>query len=219
MIKTNSQSSMTCLILIGVISLSSGFTPSIKSSLCIPLATLFAVQPEKNKPETIGFSGYTTDRDYSQYLSETSSFRRFKLFRRQREDEPGDEDEDGYAQMMTKKRSILRKAIKFPFRLIKRIVDPPGEPGTLILVRHGESIWNANKTFTGWADPDLSTQGYRESEHAARLLLEGGYQIDVVFTSRLKRAIRSSWIILQEMNLQYMPVFKSWRLNERMYGT
>jgi 2,3-bisphosphoglycerate-dependent phosphoglycerate mutase len=61
-------------------------------------------------------------------------------------------------------------------------------------------------------------QGFREVEHAARLLLEGGYEIDVVFTSRLNRAIRSAWIILQEMNQVYLPVFKSWRLNERMYG-
>jgi len=92
------------------------------------------------------------------------------------------------------------------------------EPGTLILVRHGESSWNANKTFTGWADPDLSVQGYREVEHAARLLVEGGYSVDIVFTSRLKRAIRSSWILLRELNEVYLPVFKSWRLNERMYG-
>ena len=70
----------------------------------------------------------------------------------------------------------------------------------------------------GWADPSLSEQGIRETEHAARLLLAGGYDIDVVFTSRLKRAIRSTWIILGEMNQLYLPVFKSWRLNERMYG-
>lgn len=61
-------------------------------------------------------------------------------------------------------------------------------------------------------------KGFREVEHAARLILEGGYQLDVVFTSRLKRAIRSAWIILQEMDQVYLPVFKSWRLNERMYG-
>ena len=70
----------------------------------------------------------------------------------------------------------------------------------------------------GWADPDLSADGVREVEHAARLLLEGGWDIDLVFTSRLKRAIRSAWIILQELNEVYLPVFKSWRLNERMYG-
>jgi hypothetical protein len=62
------------------------------------------------------------------------------------------------------------------------------EPGTLILVRHGESAWNQNKTFTGWCDPGLSPRGEREIEHAARLLLEGGYQIDVCYTSRLQVA-------------------------------
>ena len=85
-------------------------------------------------------------------------------------------------------------------------------------MRHGESLWNQNKTFTGWADPNLSERGVREVEHAARLLIEGGYKIDVAYTSRLKRAIRSTWILLSEMNLIYLPVFKSWRLNERMYG-
>jgi 2,3-bisphosphoglycerate-dependent phosphoglycerate mutase len=109
-------------------------------------------------------------------------------------------------------------------RVLKKLAQPARqkpshvEPGTLILVRHGESLWNSNKTFTGWADPDLSERGFREAQHAARLLLEGGYEIDVVFTSRLKRAIRSSWVVLKEMNQVYLPVFKSWRLNERMYG-
>lgn len=134
-------------------------------------------------------------------------------------------DEDGYWGMFgtrgRKKRgfisSFIRQMIKVPYRALfgeyKRVA-----PGTLILVRHGESQWNANKTFTGWADPDLSAQGYREVEHAARLLVEGGYNVDIVFTSRLKRAIRSSWILLRELNEVYLPVFKSWRLNERMYG-
>mmetsp|Transcript_22359 Transcript_22359/g.40111 ORF Transcript_22359/g.40111 Transcript_22359/m.40111 type:complete len:911 (-) Transcript_22359:158-2890(-) len=131
-------------------------------------------------------------------------------------------DEDGYYGMLGgKKRGFLRRLVRQMWRV------PYGalfekyrkvEPGTLILVRHGESLWNANKTFTGWADPDLSPQGYREVEHAARLLLEGGYKVDVVFTSRLKRAIRSSFLLLQEFNEVYLPVFKSWRLNERMYG-
>eukprot|EP00633_Aureoumbra_lagunensis_P003908 CAMPEP_0197316826 /NCGR_PEP_ID=MMETSP0891-20130614/44350_1 /TAXON_ID=44058 ORGANISM="Aureoumbra lagunensis, Strain CCMP1510" /NCGR_SAMPLE_ID=MMETSP0891 /ASSEMBLY_ACC=CAM_ASM_000534 /LENGTH=787 /DNA_ID=CAMNT_0042806489 /DNA_START=64 /DNA_END=2427 /DNA_ORIENTATION=- len=92
------------------------------------------------------------------------------------------------------------------------------QPGALILVRHGESVWNSNSTFTGWADPDLSPNGERENEHAARLLLAAGYQVDVAYTSRLKRAIRSTWIILRELGQVYRPVFKSWRLNERCYG-
>ena len=131
-------------------------------------------------------------------------------------------DEDGYFEMVGKKKrglvsSLIQQAIRVPYRALfgeyRKV-----EPGTLILVRHGESVWNANKTFTGWADPDLSPQGYREVEHAARLLVEGGYNVDIVFTSRLKRAIRSSWILLRELNEVYLPVFKSWRLNERMYG-
>ena len=127
-------------------------------------------------------------------------------------------NEDGWEDMRKSKRPLWKKAVRFPFKVAKRLLVKKPEVGTLILVRHGESTWNANKTFTGWADPGLSAQGYREIEHAARLLLAGGYEIDVVFTSRLKRAIRSVWIILQEMNQVYLPVFKSWRLNERHYG-
>jgi 2,3-bisphosphoglycerate-dependent phosphoglycerate mutase len=92
------------------------------------------------------------------------------------------------------------------------------KPGTLILIRHGESKLNYSKTFTGWIDTDLSERGYREIEHAARLLLEQGYEIDVTYTSRLKRAIRSSWVLMRELNQIYLPMYKSWRLNERMYG-
>mmetsp|Transcript_21216 Transcript_21216/g.44552 ORF Transcript_21216/g.44552 Transcript_21216/m.44552 type:complete len:911 (-) Transcript_21216:2083-4815(-) len=131
-------------------------------------------------------------------------------------------DEDGYYDMFggTKRGLIagfIRQIIKTPYKVLFGAYRSV-EPGTLILVRHGESLWNANKTFTGWADPDLSPQGYREVEHAARLLLEGGYKVDVAFTSRLTRAIRSTWILLRELNEVYLPVFKSWRLNERMYG-
>eukprot|EP00804_Cyclotella_cryptica_P020981 CCRYP_009306-RC/>CCRYP_009306-RC protein AED:0.21 eAED:0.21 QI:204/0.85/0.75/1/0.85/0.75/8/0/868 len=130
-------------------------------------------------------------------------------------------DEDGYWGMFgrSSKRGFVMRVFQGILQLPRGMFRGKSvEPGTLILVRHGESLWNANKTFTGWADPDLSPQGYREVEHAARLLLEGGYKVDVVFTSRLKRAIRSSWILLKEMNESYLPVFKSWRLNERMYG-
>mmetsp|Transcript_6726 Transcript_6726/g.10643 ORF Transcript_6726/g.10643 Transcript_6726/m.10643 type:complete len:918 (+) Transcript_6726:182-2935(+) len=132
-------------------------------------------------------------------------------------------DEDGYADMKNPhKRSRLKQALKAPFQLAKRVAGSNNkklvQPGTLILVRHGESAWNKNKTFTGWADPDLTEMGRREMEHAARLLMAGGYKIDVAFTSRLKRAIRSIWILLQELDEVYLPVFKSWRLNERMYG-
>lgn len=92
------------------------------------------------------------------------------------------------------------------------------KPGTLILVRHGESEWNSQQRFTGWVDVDLSDRGRREVEHAAKLLKERGFTIDITYTSVLKRAIRSSWIILKELNQIYRPTVKSWRLNERMYG-
>ena len=130
-------------------------------------------------------------------------------------------EEDGYGEMQRRRRSFVKKVLRRGYKSARRIIkreQPIQEPGTLILVRHGESEWNANKTFTGWADPDLTENGTREVEHAARLLMEGGYRIDVVFTSRLKRAIRSVWIILREFESVYLPVSKSWRLNERMYG-
>lgn len=98
------------------------------------------------------------------------------------------------------------------------ILDQPDLP--ILCTTLTESTWNRNKTFTGWSDDaDLTEQGTREMEHAARLLMEQGYEIDVVFTSRLKRAIRSVWILLQELNEVYVPVFKSWRINERHYGS
>lgn len=129
-------------------------------------------------------------------------------------------DEDGYARLQRTSSSALKQIARLPVNVIHNAVKRSTvEPGTLILVRHGESEWNRNKTFTGWADPDLTDQGKREVEHAARLLMEGGYKIDVVFTSRLKRAIRSVWILLQEFNEVYLPVFKSWRLNERMVSS
>ena len=135
-------------------------------------------------------------------------------------------EDDGFTELNSRGwlRRVMTKFSKFRSsrrgRRIGRLLPAPlkKEPGTLILVRHGESLWNQNKTFTGWADPGLSDRGIREVEHAARLLLEGGYSIDVAYTSRLQRAIRSAWILLKEMDIVYLPVYKSWRLNERMYG-
>ncbi|OHB65840.1 MAG: phosphoglyceromutase, partial [Planctomycetes bacterium RBG_13_62_9] len=88
----------------------------------------------------------------------------------------------------------------------------------LVLVRHGQSTWNLENRFTGWTDVDLSEQGIREAHEAARALLAGGYTFDVAFTSVLKRAIRTLWIILDDMDLMWIPVHGSWRLNERHYG-
>ena len=88
----------------------------------------------------------------------------------------------------------------------------------LVLLRHGESTWNKENRFTGWTDVPLSKKGIEEARQAGRLLREGGYIFDVAFTSVLKRAIKTLWIVLEEMDLMWIPVVKSWRLNERHYG-
>jgi len=89
----------------------------------------------------------------------------------------------------------------------------------LVLLRHGESIWNKENRFTGWTDVDLSKKGIDEAAEAGHLLKNEGYAFDVAFTSVLKRAIRTLWIVLDEMDLMWIPVHRSWRLNERHYGT
>lgn len=88
----------------------------------------------------------------------------------------------------------------------------------LVFVRHGQSIWNLENRFTGWTDVGLSEQGIEEARAGAALLKEGGYTFDLAFTSVLKRAIKTLWIILEEMDLMWIPVYNSWRLNERHYG-
>ncbi len=88
----------------------------------------------------------------------------------------------------------------------------------LVLLRHGESIWNKENRFTGWTDVDLSPKGEEEARSAGRLLVEGGYTFDVAYTSVLKRAIRTLWLTLGEMDLMWIPEYKTWRLNERHYG-
>lgn len=88
----------------------------------------------------------------------------------------------------------------------------------LVLLRHGESIWNRENRFTGWTDVDLSEQGIAEAHSAGQILKEEGYTFDLAFTSVLKRAIRTLWIVLDELDLMWIPVFRSWRLNERHYG-
>src|SRR5204863_6713676 len=89
---------------------------------------------------------------------------------------------------------------------------------TLVLLRHGESTWNKENRFTGWTDVDLSERGRQEAAEAGRLLKEGNYSFDVAFTSVLKRAIRTLWVTLDALDLMWIPVNKSWRLNERHYG-
>ena len=88
----------------------------------------------------------------------------------------------------------------------------------LVLLRHGESIWNKENRFTGWIDVDLSETGIVEAKRAGQKLKEHGYVFDVAFTSMLKRGIRTLWIVLDEMDLMWIPVYLSWRLNEKHYG-
>ncbi len=89
---------------------------------------------------------------------------------------------------------------------------------TLVLLRHGQSVWNKENRFTGWTDVDLTDKGLQEAHRAGRLLREAGYAFDAVYTSMLKRAIKTVWIVLEEIDCCWLPVHKSWRLNERHYG-
>lgn len=88
----------------------------------------------------------------------------------------------------------------------------------LVLLRHGESAWNRENRFTGWTDVPLTSRGVEEANEAGQLLKEGGYSFDLAFTSVLQRAIKTLWITLEKMDLMWIPVRKSWRLNERHYG-
>ncbi len=88
----------------------------------------------------------------------------------------------------------------------------------LVLVRHGQSQWNKENRFTGWTDIDLTTKGIEEAKNAGQLLKNEGYTFDVVYTSVLKRAIHTLWNVLDEMDLAWIPVFRSWQLNEKSYG-
>ncbi len=88
----------------------------------------------------------------------------------------------------------------------------------LVLLRHGESLWNKENRFTGWTDVDLSDKGKEEARKAGQILKEQGYIFDNAYTSVLKRAIRTLWITLDEMDLMWIPVYRSWKLNERHYG-
>jgi 2,3-bisphosphoglycerate-dependent phosphoglycerate mutase len=89
---------------------------------------------------------------------------------------------------------------------------------TLVLVRHGQSTWNLENRFTGWTDVGLTEQGAQEAHDGGRLLREGGYTFDMAYTSVLKRAIKTLWIVMEEMELEWIPVVRAWQLNERHYG-
>lgn len=88
----------------------------------------------------------------------------------------------------------------------------------IVLIRHGESDWNKENRFTGWTDVDLSEKGLQEANNGGKLLKDNGFTFDLAFTSVLKRAIRTLWIVTEQMDLLWLPVIKDWRLNERHYG-
>jgi 2,3-bisphosphoglycerate-dependent phosphoglycerate mutase len=88
----------------------------------------------------------------------------------------------------------------------------------VVLLRHGQSTWNLENRYTGWTDVGLSEQGTTEAHFAAKLLSEGGYTFDIAYTSVLKRAVKTLWIVLEDMGLEWIPVVNAWQLNERHYG-
>ena len=88
----------------------------------------------------------------------------------------------------------------------------------LVLLRHGESVWNKENLYTGWTDVDLSEKGVAEAKEAGRVLQAQAYTFDIAYTSVLKRAIRTLWLVMDEMDLMWIPVVRDWRLNERHYG-
>jgi 2,3-bisphosphoglycerate-dependent phosphoglycerate mutase len=88
----------------------------------------------------------------------------------------------------------------------------------LVLLRHGQSTWNLENRFTGWTDVGLTEQGRQEAHQSASLLMQAGFTFDIAYTSVLKRAIHTLWIVLEDMNLEWIPVVRAWQLNERHYG-
>jgi len=88
----------------------------------------------------------------------------------------------------------------------------------IVLLRHGESTWNMENRFTGWTDVDLSERGLQEARQAGQVLKQEGFEFDAAYTSVLKRAIRTLWIALDELDQMWIDVYRSWRLNERHYG-
>jgi 2,3-bisphosphoglycerate-dependent phosphoglycerate mutase len=88
----------------------------------------------------------------------------------------------------------------------------------VVFLRHGESLWNKENLFTGWTDVDLSEKGIQEAVEAGRVMQSEGYVFDIAFTSYLRRSIKTLWLVLEEMDLMWIPVYNSWRLNERHYG-
>jgi len=108
--------------------------------------------------------------------------------------------------------------VEVPGGAILRIPDEAKDAYTLVLLRHGESQWNLENKFTGWVDVDVTAKGAEEAKHAGQLLKEAGISVDMAFTSVQKRAIKTCQLALEEMDSLWIPVEKSYKLNERMYG-
>ena len=113
---------------------------------------------------------------------------------------------------------IVQIIIKFVIEFFNIIVDKGEKMIKLVLIRHGESVWNKENLFTGWTDVDLSEQGKQEAKKGGELLKAEGYTFDIAYTSVLKRAIRTLWFVLDELDIMWIPVERAWRLNERHYG-
>jgi 2,3-bisphosphoglycerate-dependent phosphoglycerate mutase len=116
------------------------------------------------------------------------------------------------------RRPFWQQVLLSPLEFFQQSGKAKKRPGALILMRTGQSEYHAAQTFTGWADPDLTPVGIEECAHAGRLLLAEGLIPDVVYTSRLTRAVKSAWTVLEVLDKLYIPVFKTYRLNQRMYG-
>lgn len=114
------------------------------------------------------------------------------------------------------KPSVRRLRVNGPKSM--SMAAPPNTAHTVVLIRHGESTWNNENKFTGWADVPLSSHGVSEAEMGGKLLKDAGFQFDIAYTSYLKRAISTLWICLTALDQMYLPVVHSWRLNERHYG-
>jgi 2,3-bisphosphoglycerate-dependent phosphoglycerate mutase len=121
--------------------------------------------------------------------------------------------DDGFGHLTQR---TIWATIGVTVRMISRWQEKPMYK--LVLIRHGQSLWNLENRFTGWVDVDLTDTGREEARNGGQLLREEGYTFDVAYTSVLKRSIRTLWIVLDEMDLMWLPVVRHWRLNERHYG-
>jgi 2,3-bisphosphoglycerate-dependent phosphoglycerate mutase len=114
---------------------------------------------------------------------------------------------------------FVRRAMKLFNKYILALLKGVNAMIKLVLIRHGESIWNKENRFSGWTDVDLTEKGVQEAKNCGSILKSKGYSFDMAYTSVLRRAIKTLWYVLDEMDLQWIQVFKSWRLNERHYGS